>query len=740
MSEYNENINIAILGPVSAGKTTLLNALFSNTYSDMKRKKTTMLPQIYQISHDKIDLPNDIFKKNKDSNDEILKLRESNQYNHNHFKEIKYNVPPIPDFINLPDNNATYSILDMPGLNCSGDGNKIYYDYLLQNSHKIDIYILVFDVNSALNTTDEENILKEVNKYIEINKHGYVHVLINKCDDIEFDSKNKFKFSDDEIEDLYKRCIEISNKNLKDVRGKISISPLCSSELYVYRVAMNNIESLDEKQLDNIIKIEGGKKQFAELNEKGIKEKRKFISGLIKNKKSNLTNDWMKDTGYTILKKSINEIMENYYEIILHHIEQDFDKHLANITSVNMDISVLTDTLEQINNRLIKIISCTDDKLTVFDALTKSMKTKLNILTNELNTYIDNGLTSYIGKDINTIEIFINKMTLFYDKIRLFFEENPILSSLGKLKTRRFALMNVSLSNGFDVNIFSQLYKEKKLDDTYFTKCITNTITNKIIDFSSLLDEVSAVTSNNKKYTKIIIDIFLDNYVAHDNFMEDFKLIAKYTKKNILVITCFMHKQFATYDDVKCSHYMFWINNNYNKFANNEIKYLYYNLAELFKHKPQASELNTTNNNYELFVGSQKYMQSIYNDFTEIFCATDTNRVVIELNNKEDPAESEETLSEEEEYNTSNEDIYNNDLKECESSSENSEVYNDSDDSDTIYRKTLNNAKIRTVRYIKNGGEQNSETESLNNNDTEKPKKIISKKQKSGKEAAKHYM
>lgn len=40
----SENIHIAILGPVSAGKSTLLNALFSNTFSDMKRKKTTMTP------------------------------------------------------------------------------------------------------------------------------------------------------------------------------------------------------------------------------------------------------------------------------------------------------------------------------------------------------------------------------------------------------------------------------------------------------------------------------------------------------------------------------------------------------------------------------------------------------------------------------------------------------------------------------------------------------------------------
>ena len=40
-------INIAIIGTVSSGKTTLMNSLFVNQYSDMKIKRTTMTPQVY---------------------------------------------------------------------------------------------------------------------------------------------------------------------------------------------------------------------------------------------------------------------------------------------------------------------------------------------------------------------------------------------------------------------------------------------------------------------------------------------------------------------------------------------------------------------------------------------------------------------------------------------------------------------------------------------------------------------
>ena len=131
MNTYCENIKIAILGPVSAGKSTFFNSLCSNTCSDMKRKKTTMLPQIYNIVHDKnkIDSIEDIYNKNKESNERILNLRENGQFIiEKDFTEIIHNINLIPDFITLSDKNATYSILDIPGLNCGGD--TLYYDYI----------------------------------------------------------------------------------------------------------------------------------------------------------------------------------------------------------------------------------------------------------------------------------------------------------------------------------------------------------------------------------------------------------------------------------------------------------------------------------------------------------------------------------------------------------------------------------------------------------------------------------
>jgi GTPase SAR1 family protein len=42
------NINIAILGTVSSGKSTLLNSLFLEEFTSMNISRNTMIPQIYR--------------------------------------------------------------------------------------------------------------------------------------------------------------------------------------------------------------------------------------------------------------------------------------------------------------------------------------------------------------------------------------------------------------------------------------------------------------------------------------------------------------------------------------------------------------------------------------------------------------------------------------------------------------------------------------------------------------------
>ena len=721
MSSFQENIHIAIIGPVSAGKSTLLNALFSNTFSDMKRKKTTMLPQIYQtvIDGNKVDTEENIKQLNTESNNMILKLRESGQYNHqSHFKELVYHVKPINDFIELSDKNATYSVLDMPGLNCSGDGNKIYYDYLLQNSHKIDIYVLVFDINSGLNTTDEENILKEINKYIATNKHGYVHVLANKCDEIEFNTPYKFIFSDEEVKELYERSIEIVDKNIKDINGIVSKSPICSSELYVYRSAINNINTIDEKQLDDLIKRECGKKEFTELNKNGLEAKRKYVKGLIKEKK--VCNDWMKDTGYCLFKKSMNDILNNYQKIILYHIEQCVDKLLNKIRLNENNIDDITSELEIINGRLQNLSSSIDNKCKVIEIIPVSIRTKLDEITQKLNTFIIIGLNTYTGKDIITVNSFIDKVKILWDKVKSMFVLNPLETSHEKLKLKRIELLNNKLSESFDKDIFTELYSTKMLDLTKYTSCITNTIDKNLIKFDILLNSVNTITANDTSLMNIIIDKFVSSYKINtfNEFIFNLKLIALSTKNNLEIMLKVIQKYFidSNFSTNKCrlttqQQYSYWLKINQHKFVNNcdEIKYVYYKLNSIIQYVNLRCIHNTGQKGGEYihsvhcidtldsFKSSQSSMSDFYNLMIQLFEKTPEIINVPHLKVDNNKLVDMPDIMDDEFHDASDK------KSSDENSNENSNKYNDSDDSDTVYKKTMKNTKTRTQRRVNTG-------------------------------------
>lgn len=399
-NNFVNNVRYVILGPVSAGKSTFFNALFTQTCSDMKRKKTTMLPQHYHIVHDKkADTTEQIYEKNKQSNDEILLKRENKTFDYKtDFKEIYHKVNPLADFVSLPDKNATYSILDMPGLNCGGDD--MYYDYIATISHNIDIYFVLFDINSGLNTSDEIKIIDLVVNEVKKNKHGYIYFLINKCDDLEFEEDGTIIFSDDELLELYNRSIEIINLKCEHIVNQFSVMPICSSKLYIYRGVKNDIDLIDEKQLDTIIKSVCGSRELKKIN--SIEKKRDFISGLLKDtdkkkKDNDLYESWMTETGYHLLKHQLATYINcNYNNIIFHHIEMEIDK-------VMKEFSKMCSDNETIYNKMINEMFIFDKLITNVVKVTK-LKTLPKFIVLKIKEYdtLINGICHLVTNSIST--------------------------------------------------------------------------------------------------------------------------------------------------------------------------------------------------------------------------------------------------------------------------------------------------------------------------------------------------
>lgn len=280
-------INAAILGPVSAGKSTLMNSLFVAQYSDMKIKRTTMTPQIYEeYTVGDAELTEDQQEFIKNLNHEInskLVAKTENEGDNVTYEDISnevvYKVPRVYNLHELPE-NVFLRIYDIPGLN-DGKTADLYFRYLDEHFHNFDLIIFVVDINSACNTDGEVRILQKIVEYTKRNRELYgiynkLIVLANKCDDLHIGDTNAVTIENEELVEMYdqiKKEVEtqISKHNPE---LKYSICPLSAEDSYIYRMyAKNPTCSLDIKHVNKFGMNEYGKSRWNRLSEKERHEK-----------------------------------------------------------------------------------------------------------------------------------------------------------------------------------------------------------------------------------------------------------------------------------------------------------------------------------------------------------------------------------------------------------------------------------------------------------------------------------
>lgn len=265
-----QKINIAIVGTVSVGKSTLMNAMFVEQYSDMKIKRTTMIPQVYDET-DHFDRGNiaknsaDVFNRNREKNNSLIKKIETGELiSKKDICEIHYEVPRMIDVVDIHE-SSYISIYDIPGLNDSRTKD-IYTEYIEDNFYKFDIILLVIDVQSGTNTSDEIDTIRLLIKNIHKNKQNHnidnkLVVIVNKCDDMLFiDGSLKM---DDEREDMYEQVRQTIEHCRSDIYPNLSYSMLrlSAEESFVCRMYKYKPESkLDDKYINKF-----GNNKFGKL-------------------------------------------------------------------------------------------------------------------------------------------------------------------------------------------------------------------------------------------------------------------------------------------------------------------------------------------------------------------------------------------------------------------------------------------------------------------------------------------
>ncbi|VVU95078.1 Dynamin family [seawater metagenome] len=346
-------INIAICGAVSAGKSTLLNSLFVSQYSDMKIKRTTMTPQVYYENQKcSKSVNNEIKEANTLINKKLLEKGEKGeQVNIEDIKETTYTVPPVYNLVSLHP-NVMLTVYDIPGLN---DGtNNVYYEYLEKNFYKFDIILFIIDINSALNTSDEVKILENILEYSKRNLDNYnIHnkliVLANKCDDMSFGEKGEFVL-DDEFSEMYDQINKIVKQKVQKIFPSLeySILPLASEDSYIYRMYDRDPEyDLDIKHVNKFGYYEYGKSRWNKLSDQAKKEKIKHLMKDID------IDDTLTLTGFNEFKKKLQVYLKpkEQYKYLLNHILYNINK-LDNYKQIDImeDVKIFYKYFERIKS------------------------------------------------------------------------------------------------------------------------------------------------------------------------------------------------------------------------------------------------------------------------------------------------------------------------------------------------------------------------------------------------------
>jgi predicted GTPase len=534
-------INFGIIGCVSSGKSTLLNSLFCDTYSDMKIKRTTMIPQVYQcdpkIQKNKT-YAKEIRKQNEEINKKIIEQTENKTaLTIQDCYEIVYKVPPINNFIKLPP-NINVAIFDIPGLNDSQTKNT-YFEYLNQNFYKFDYILFVIDIQSALNTSDEMDILHLIkNNILDIkkkyNKDIKLLVICNKCDNMELNKNGILEMDEPELEEMYEQIIKTLKNELSIIN--YDIIKYSAEDTYVYRLLTEG-HSLDQKYIDRLGINELGKIKWKELKtNSSINELVKILKDLIN------IDERLKNTGYAGLIDKINKGIDTSSTILLNKV-----------------------------NIIEEIILKKEQDLT-----------KVNILFDSIYKYVKEIQSFEKTIDINSI---LNSIKLFWHNIlftKFLFDTIDITNHTDIKKNYYETLIKQQETyKGIEFKSFVESYINKETD--YFVLNL-DTIINDTYSFDKIIDTFQNIYNNNNKKLPI------------DKLMKSIYKIPIYDIHNLIVSLTELF--FIDYEET-CTIYMNYYKNYKNYYDNSYTQIRHIGLCSL--HNMYIKEYISTNNiNYNI--------------------------------------------------------------------------------------------------------------------------------------------
>lgn len=313
-------IKVALLGYVSVGKTTVLNALLQDKFSEVSMCRTTAGVNFFRVVNDiskaeegsgvngtaeapKATAPEMVWSPHADEpvHTAASTLAEITQDNRV-LREVKmvlektFNVELNEPLCEMRKDTSLVFV-DIPGLNEAGS-KKMYLNYVSQKWDTFDCVVIVMDAGKGVNTEEQVSLLEFVHRKLASDKSVPVIVLCNKVDDPDDDEvmelvgevrtkvEQIFKVGDrtDSLKQLltaYREGKRCNSQSLFPV-----FIPLSAGNAFAYRTAakcsLEEFKSLDIKLIDKIGRDEVGKNKWKQLP---LDEKYKIVFGVMRDAK-----------------------------------------------------------------------------------------------------------------------------------------------------------------------------------------------------------------------------------------------------------------------------------------------------------------------------------------------------------------------------------------------------------------------------------------------------------------------
>jgi GTPase SAR1 family protein len=468
MSQF---LNICLVGCVSAGKSTILNAFFGQDFAQCKIKRTTMIPNIFIESDTNIDDYAEINNIIKDVNERAYNesSKPGGKLNlEDYDNELTFMVEPMEV---ITGGQVKICMYDIPGLN-DARTKDVYYKYLKDNFHKFNIILFVVDIQSGLNTSDEIDIINfladKIREQKSINKNIKLLTIVNKADDMQIMTDGNLQVLG-ELGEMFEQTKDTVKQRLAHYgveQELIGCIPICGLDAHLYRM-INKYKDINKISREHILRIgindEGSK--FRRYTE--VEQKNKVLDKI---KDQNFVNEMIKMSGFYQIEECLNNFIgirgcTMVSENILYEYRKTPDFKSNNIMQILTSKIYILNQLKYINP----------------NTYSEEMKK----LVKQLNTTI--------FKVINEMKDYIN-IKKYYDDIIKQIKSNKQLSTL--------------LSGFFDFSIYPYYFVDKCLE------LVINEFTKQTINFTRFCNYIDFF-SDIQKLDLEIIDVVLESIISN---------------------------------------------------------------------------------------------------------------------------------------------------------------------------------------------------------------------------------